>query len=103
VRGWLGQSGWTLYLARRSGTPAGGAILYIDGRTGYCADSAVDPSQRGHGIHRSLLSRRSADAAAAGADLLCAQAAYLSTSQRNMARAGLGLLCTKSIWMRNIA
>jgi GNAT superfamily N-acetyltransferase len=101
VRGWLGQPGWTLYLGRHSGKPAGGAILYMDGRTGYCADSAVDPAFRGHGVHRALLHQRSADAAASGADLLCAQAAYLSTSHRNMVRAGLGLFCTKAIWTRS--
>ena len=100
VRGWLNQPGWTLYLARYQGKPAGSAILYSDGRTGYCADSSVDPSFRAHGVHQALLRRRGADAAAAGADLVCAQAAYLSTSQRNMVRSGLNLLCTKAIWMR---
>jgi GNAT superfamily N-acetyltransferase len=100
VRGWLSQLGWTLYLGRYLEKPAGGAILYLDGRTAYCADSAVDPALRGHGVHQALLQRRSADAAAAGADLLCAQAAYLSTSQRNMIRAGLALLSTKAIWTR---
>jgi len=100
VRGWLGQPGWTLYLGRHNGRPAGGAILYLDGEAGYCADSAVDPAQRGHGVHRALLHRRSADAAAAGASLICAQAAYLSTSMRNMIRSGLGLLATKAVWTR---
>ena len=100
VRGWLAVPGWTLYLGRYQGKPAGGAILYSDGRTAYCADSAVDPSLRGHGVHQALLGRRSADAATAGADLVCAQAAYLSTSQRNMIRSGLALLCTKAIWTR---
>jgi hypothetical protein len=98
VRGWLNEPGWTLYLGRFEGRPAGGAILFLDGRTAYCADSAVDPALRGHGVHQALLHRRSADAADAGADLLCAMAAYLSTSQRNMIRAGLSTLCTQAIW-----
>lgn len=98
VRGWLGQPGWTLYLGRYNGKPAGGAILYLDGKTGYCADSAVDPAMRGHGVHQALLQRRSADAEAQGADLLCAMAAYLSTSQRNMIRSGLSTLCNQAIW-----
>jgi hypothetical protein len=100
VRGWLGLPGWRLYLGRFRGEPAGGAILFTKDGVGYCADSAVDPAQRGHGVHQALLRRRSADALAAGCDLLCAQAAYLSTSSRNMVRAGLSLLCTKAIWMR---
>ncbi len=100
VRGWLGQPGWTLYLGRYEGRPVGGAILFMHGATGYCADSAVDPAWRGHGVHQALLHRRSADAKAAGADLVCAQAAYLSTSHRNMVRAGLTLLNVKALWMR---
>jgi GNAT superfamily N-acetyltransferase len=98
VRAWLNEPGWTLYLGRFEGRPAGGAILFLDGRTAYCADSAVDPALRGHGVHQALLHRRSADAEDAGADLLCAMAAYLSTSQRNMIRAGLSTLCTQAIW-----
>ena len=100
VRGWWGLPAWTLYIGRYNGKPAGGAILYLDGRTAYCADSAVDPAMRGHGVHQALLQRRSADAAARGADLLCSMAAYLSTSHRNMIRAGLSTLSTKAIWTK---
>jgi GNAT superfamily N-acetyltransferase len=100
VRGWLGQPGWTLYLGRHRGEPAGGAILFMHERTGYCADSAVRPDRRGHGVHQALLARRLADAGAAGADLACAQAAFLSTSHRNMVRSGLALLSVKAIWTR---
>jgi GNAT superfamily N-acetyltransferase len=100
VRGWLQEPGWTLYLGRYEGKPAGGAILYMDETTGYCADSAVDPAMRGHGVHQALLRRRLEDAGRNGADLVCAQAAYLSTSQRNMIRAGLAMLHTKAIWAK---
>lgn len=98
VRGWLGLPGWTLYLGRYRGAPAGAAILYVAGGVGYCADSSVDPAFRGHGVHQALLRRRMADAGAQGADLVCAMAAYLSTSHRNMIRAGLCTLQTKAIW-----
>lgn len=98
VRGWLGLPGWTLYLGRYHGEPAGAAILYVKDGVGYCADSSVDPAFRGHGVHEALLRARIADAGAAGADMVCAAAAYLSTSHRNMIRAGLHTLQTKSIW-----
>jgi hypothetical protein len=98
VRGWLGQSGWTLYLGRLDGRPAGGAILYVSEGVGYFADAAVDPGLRGKGVHAALLHRRSADALAAGCDLVCSQAAFLSTSHRNMVRAGLCLLYAQAIW-----
>ncbi len=100
VRGWLGQPGWTLYLGLRDGQPAGAAILYVAEGVAYCADSSVRPDQRGGGVHQALLHRRMADALAAGCDLVCAKAAFLSTSHRNMVRAGLGLLCSQAIWTR---
>jgi GNAT superfamily N-acetyltransferase len=100
VRSWLGQPGWTLYLGRFNGQPAGSAKLFMHGRTGYCADAAVAPAFRGHGVQQALLHRRIADAHAAGADLTCAMADYLSSSQRNMARAGMALLHLKAIWTR---
>ena len=98
VRGWLGQPGWRLYLARCDGTPAGEAILYLHDGVGYLADSAVHPDFRGRGVHRALIDRRRTDARVAGADLLCVQAAYLSTSHRNMVRAGLNLLYAQTYW-----
>jgi hypothetical protein len=98
--GWIDEPGWTLYLARWQGAPAGAAILYMDGKTAYCADSAVDPDFRGHGLHQAMLRRRRSDALTNGADLVCAQAAYLSTSHRNMIRAGLQTLHTKAIWTK---
>lgn len=100
VRGWLGQPGWTLYLGRYNGQPAGSAMLFMDGKTGYCADATVAPSFRGHGVQQALLQRRIGDAHSAGADLTCSMAEYLSTSQRNMARVGMALLHLKAIWTR---
>ena len=98
TRGWLTEPGWRLYLARYYDRPAGTAILFQDGNTAYCADSACDPELRGHGVHAALLARRLEDAGALGCDLVCAMAAYLSTSHRNMIRAGFSLLHTKSVW-----
>ena len=44
VGGWLREPGWSLYLARCDGQPAGEAILYQSGGVGYLADSSVDPA-----------------------------------------------------------
>ena len=98
VRGWLKEPGWQLYLARVDGEPAGTAILHLRERTGYLADASVAPDSRGRGAHAALIARRWADAAAVGADIVCSQANYLSTSYRNMIRAGLSLLHTQAIW-----
>jgi GNAT superfamily N-acetyltransferase len=99
VRGWLGEPGWHLYLATIDGSGAGTAILYLHEGVGYFADASTAPSARGCGVHQALLARRWQDARDGGAELGCGLAAYLSTSHRNMERAGLRLLHTQAIWM----
>jgi ribosomal protein S18 acetylase RimI-like enzyme len=98
VRPWLTQPGWHLYLARLDGRPAAMAILYLHERVGYFADATTHPDCRGRGLQRALLERRAADAYAAGADLVCSGADYLSTSHRNMERAGLRVQFTRALW-----
>jgi ribosomal protein S18 acetylase RimI-like enzyme len=98
VRPWRAEPGWSLYLARDDGRPAGAAILFIHDGVGYFADAAVAPAFRGRGLQRALLSRRWRDARAAGVDFVCSGAAFLSTSHRNMEGLGMRLLYLKAIW-----
>ena len=98
VRPWLAAPGWSLYLARVEGRPAAAAILFVHNRIGYFADGATDPAFRGRGLHAALLRRRLLDASAANVDLLCSGADFLSTSHRNMERAGMRPLFLRSIW-----
>ena len=94
----LTAPGWSLYLARLNGEPAGAAILYVVGEDGYLADGAVDPAFRRHRVHRALLDRRCADAQAAGASRIFSGCDFLSASYRNQLRKGLLLLYTEAIW-----
>jgi ribosomal protein S18 acetylase RimI-like enzyme len=98
TRPWLEAPGWSLYLGLCDGTPAGAAILHLANGDAYLADGAVDPAFRNRGVHRALLDRRCADAAAAGAKVVFSGADYLGGSSRNMIRKGLGVLYTKAIW-----
>jgi hypothetical protein len=98
VRGWLDEPGWSLYLARAGGKAAAAGILYIRNKVGYCADAATSPAFRGRGLQSALLRRRIADASAAGADFVCSGAAYLSTSHRNMERAGMRVQFVRALW-----
>jgi ribosomal protein S18 acetylase RimI-like enzyme len=98
VRPWLGQPGWSLYLARSEGRPAAAGTLFIQDGVGYFADCATDPAFRGRGLHAALLRRRLLDASAARVDFVCSGADFLSTSHRNMERAGMRLLFLRSIW-----
>lgn len=95
---WRSLPGWSLYTGFVDGRPAGGAILFVHEGVGYLADAAVAPAFRGRGLHRAFLDRRIADAKAAGCDLICAGAAFPSTSLRNMQRAGLAVAYTRAVW-----
>jgi GNAT superfamily N-acetyltransferase len=98
VRPWLGAPGWTLYLARVDGHAAAAAILFMHEGVGYLADAATAPPFRGRGLHAALLRRRLRDAEDAGAAFACSGADFLSTSHRNMERAGMRLLFLRAIW-----
>jgi ribosomal protein S18 acetylase RimI-like enzyme len=98
VRPWLGQPGWSLYLARSEGRATAAGTLFIQDGVGYFADSATDPAFRGRGLHAALLRRRLLDASTARVDFVCSGADFLSTSHRNMERAGMRLLFLRSIW-----
>jgi ribosomal protein S18 acetylase RimI-like enzyme len=98
VRSWLGQPGWSLYVARLDGEPAAAATLYLKDGVGYLADAATDPDFRGRGLQSALLRRRISDAAAVGADIVFSGAAPLSTSHRNMERAGMRVQFVRSLW-----
>ncbi len=99
VRPWLSQAGWSLYVGRLDGRAAAAATLYVNDGVAYLADAATDPAFRGRGLQAALLRRRIADAAAAGADLVFSGAAPLSTSHRNMERAGMRIQFVRSLWI----
>jgi GNAT superfamily N-acetyltransferase len=98
VRPWLGQPDSSLYLIRVGGRPAAAAILFVRDGVGYFANCAVAPGFRGRGLHYALLVRRLQDASDAGVDFVCSGADFLSTSHRNMERAGMRLLFLRAVW-----
>ena len=97
---WLGQPGWSLYVARAEGRPAAAAILFVHDGVGYFADCATDPAFRRRRLHAALLHRRLRDASRADVDFVCSGADFLSTSHRNMERAGMRILFLRSVWTR---
>jgi hypothetical protein len=88
------QAGWSLYVARVEGIPAAAATLYAHDRVGYLADAATVPAFRRHG----LLRQRICDASRAGVDFIFSGAEPMSTSYRNMERAGLRLHFIRAKW-----
>ena len=98
VRGWFGQPGWRLYVARVGGVAAASAALTIGDGLGYLANAATLPTMRGRGCQTALLARRIADATAAGCDTIASLAEFGSGSQRNLERAGLRVAYTQAVW-----
>ena len=100
MRGWLGVADWRLYLARIDGKPAAAAKLFIRDGVAFFADAATRPEFRGRGLQTALLRHRAAVAAQSSAELIYSQAAFGSTSQHNMGRIGMRVLCTRAIFTR---
>jgi ribosomal protein S18 acetylase RimI-like enzyme len=98
VRPWLHEPGWSLYLGRVDGKPVAEAILYLRDGFGYMADAATVPAYRGRGLQSALLAHRLRHAAEQGAEYVSSGAAFLSTSHRNMVRAGMSLHFVRAVW-----
>jgi GNAT superfamily N-acetyltransferase len=94
MRGWLGLPNWHLYLAEVDEQPAAIAILFLHEATAYFADTCVHPDFRGRHLQSALLAHAQSEAFRLGADVLCSQASFASTSHRNMERAEFSLLHT---------
>jgi ribosomal protein S18 acetylase RimI-like enzyme len=67
---------------------------------GYLADAATDPAYRRRGLQTALLAHRLRHAAEQGATHVCSGAAFLSSSHRNMVRAGMTLQFVRALWTR---
>ncbi len=98
MRGWLGQAGWTLLMARHAGEPAATAVLHVADGMAYIADTATRPAMRNLGAQTALLRHCLHLAADQGADTVWSRTAFQSGSHRNMLRAGLRTLCTPGFW-----
>ena len=92
--------GFTPYLARVDGIPAGEAGLRIDEHLAQMAGSGTVPAFRGRGVQKGLVQRRLQDARAAGCDLAVVTTAPGTRSQDNVMRRGFVLLYTRAILVR---
>jgi GNAT superfamily N-acetyltransferase len=92
------DAGWRCYVASVDGQPAGMGALYVRDGVGSLAADGTLVEYRGRGCQSALLRARIADAAAAGCELVAAQAEPGSVSQRNIERAGLRTAYTRAIW-----
>jgi hypothetical protein len=95
---WMEVPEFHLYIATIKDTPVGASVLYIKDDIGYLAGASTLPDYRGVGCQYQQLVKRINDAADLGCTILTTQAAFDSSSQRNMQRAGFQVAFTKGIW-----
>ena len=97
----VGRPGWTHYLARVDGEPAGGAALYVKDGMGWLGLGGSAVHARGRGAHQALIARRCADAAALGCQVVTAESPGTdeSASFRNLRRAGFELAGMRPIYV----
>jgi len=89
-----------LFRARSGGTTIGVGLLHVCARTAYLAAASTLAEARGRGAQLAMITRRAALAAELGCDLVVGHAAFGSSSQRHLERAGLQMAYTKALWAR---
>lgn len=102
---WRDVAAWHLFLATIDGKPIGAAVLSVHedaelGRVGYLAAASTLVPMRGRGAQSALIAARISRARALGCRILCGQAAWGTTSQANMQRAGLQICHLRTVWAR---
>ena len=97
------STGALLYIARRDGTPAGGAGMALADGIAHLAGAATAPAHRRHGVQTALLAARLADAGTAGCDLAVVTTLPGSVSQRNVQRSGFDLLYTRAVLLKPLS
>ena len=89
---------WHFFMVSVDGIPAGGGAVHIQDGIATLAGGATVPTMRGRGCQGVLLQARIDAAIEAGCELVIGRCAVGSVSQRNMERAGLETVFTKTIW-----
>lgn len=91
----------TCWLARISGTPAGGATARFADRIALFAGDGVIPAFRGRGVHDALLRARLDHAAQLGCDLAVTCTQPGGVSQRNAERLGFRIAYARLLFVRD--
>lgn len=90
-----------LFRARSGGRTIGVGLIHVCGTTAYLAAASTLVEARGRGAQLALIVHRAEVAAALGCELVVGHAAFASSSQRNLERAGLRVAYTKALWARS--
>ncbi|SFE27212.1 hypothetical protein SAMN04487969_1011008 [Paenibacillus algorifonticola] len=94
------REGWQFYAAELDHVAVGVGVMHIHEHTASLTFAATLPEYRQRGVQAALIASRLRAAAQAGCSLIVGQAAYCSSSHRNMERAGMSLCYTRGTWSR---
>ncbi|MUK89390.1 GNAT family N-acetyltransferase [Ornithinibacillus sp. L9] len=91
---------WHFYVAQVEGEPVGIGVLHMKDHIGTLAASATVPEFRNRGVHNALVNYRIEQVKQVSCDVIVGQAAFGSTSQLNMQKAGMKIAYTKALWVK---
>ncbi|MFD0679243.1 MULTISPECIES: GNAT family N-acetyltransferase [unclassified Paenibacillus] len=94
------REGWKFFGGFVDGTPAGVGVMYIKDGLASLTFATTLQEFRNKGVQKALIERRIGEACKNNCNLVISQAAYASTSFRNMERAGMRLGYTRGTWIR---
>ncbi|GIP35266.1 N-acetyltransferase [Paenibacillus sp. J2TS4] len=95
-----GRPGWSFFIGQVDGIPAGVGVMYAQGNIASLTFAATLPDYRRRGLQSALILRRMREARQLGCYLVVGQAAYASSSQNNMERAGMRLAYSRATWVK---
>jgi len=98
----IGRPGWTHYLVRINRQPSAGAVLFHSDGVAICMVAATLPEFRNRGLQTVLISRRLADAVAAGCDLAMTETVADNASPRNFHRSGFVVLARRKLYSKTM-
>jgi GNAT superfamily N-acetyltransferase len=94
------RAGWKFYTGFIHGSPAGVGVMYMSSGLASLTFAATLKEHRNKGVQQALIERRINEALNNNCQFVVSQAAYASTSHRNMERAGMRLGFTRATWIQ---
>ncbi|WP_152393568.1 GNAT family N-acetyltransferase [Paenibacillus guangzhouensis] len=94
------RAGWKFYLATVEDVPAAVGVMYVQNDIASLTFGATLPEYRNRGLQYRLIIHRIQEAYRKQCRLVVSQCAFLSSSHRNMERAGMRIGYVRATWER---
>jgi GNAT superfamily N-acetyltransferase len=94
------RKGWKFFIGFVDDIPAGVGVMYMKDGLASLTFATTLHEYRNKGVQKALLERRISEACSNHCTVVISQAQYVSTSFRNMERAGMKLGYTRATWVK---